>query len=93
MVIVELPLPAANETVLPLTGWLLPSKSVAVIVEVVVPSAVTDVGLALNVDALALTAPAVKLTAAVCVTVMLSALSVAVYVTDSTTASLTVKLA
>ena len=78
VVIVELPLPAVNETVLPLTGRLLPSKSVTVIVEVVAPSAVTDVGLALTVDVLALTVPTVKFTVAVSVTVMVSVVSLAV---------------
>jgi hypothetical protein len=78
VVIVELPLPAVSETVLPLTGWLLPSKSVTVIVEVVVPSAVTDVGFALTVEAVALTVPAEKFTVAVCVIVTLSVVSFAV---------------
>jgi hypothetical protein len=63
--IVELPAPCDRVTVLPLTGLLFASKSVTVIVEVVVPSAVTEAGLALTVDLAALTAPAVKVTVAV----------------------------
>jgi hypothetical protein len=59
--IVELPLPAASVTVLPLTGLLPASSSVTVIVEVVEPSAATDVGLALTVDFDALTDPVVTL--------------------------------
>jgi hypothetical protein len=55
--IVELPLPAVSVTVLPLTGLLFASIRVTVIVEVVVPSAITDVGFALTVDTNALTAP------------------------------------
>ena len=53
----EFPLPAVNETALPLTGLLLASLSVTVMVEIVVPSAGTDVGLALTVDVVAETAP------------------------------------
>jgi hypothetical protein len=49
-------------TVLPLTGLLLTSRSVIVIVEVVVPSAVTVVGLAVTVDVVADTAPAPHVT-------------------------------
>jgi hypothetical protein len=63
--ITELPLPCASVTVFPLTGLLFASSSVTVIVEVVVPFAVTDVGLALTVDVVPLTAPAV--TVSVCV--------------------------
>ena len=63
--IVELPIPCARDTVLPLTGLLFASLSVTVIVEVDVPSAVTEVGLAATVDVPAFTAPAVKVTAAV----------------------------
>jgi len=65
VVMVELPLPAVSETVFPLTGWLNPSMRVTVTVEVVAPSAITEVGLALTVDALALTVPTVKFTVAV----------------------------
>src|SRR5437763_958057 len=64
VVIVELPLPAVSETVLPLTGLLFASLSVAVMVEVVEPSAVTEVGLALTVDVLALTVPAARVNVA-----------------------------
>jgi hypothetical protein len=70
----------AKVTVLPLTGLLLVSRSVTVIVEVATPSAVTVVGLAVTVDAVADTAPAVNVTAAVCVTVIASVVSVAVSV-------------
>jgi hypothetical protein len=67
-------------TVLPLTGLLLASRSVIVIVEVATPSAATVVGAAVTVDTVADTAPAVNATDAVCVTVMLSVVSVAVIV-------------
>ena len=76
--IVELPVPCERVTVLPLTGWLFASIRVTVIVEVVEPSAVTEVGLALTVDLVALAGPATKLTVAVCVIVTLSVVSFAV---------------
>jgi len=76
--IIELPVPAARVTVLPLTGLLLPSLSVTVIVEAVEPSATTDAGLAATVDFDALTTPSVKVTEAVGVTVIESVVSVAV---------------
>jgi hypothetical protein len=75
---VELPVPCDKVTVFPLTGLLCASWSVTVMVEVVEPSAVTEVGLALTVDVPAFTAPAVKVTVAVWVMVTLSVLSVAV---------------
>src|SRR2546422_407223 len=78
VVIVELPLPAVSETTLPLTGWLATSLSVTVIVDVVDPSAGTDVGFALTVDVLALTGPTVKFTVAVWLIVIESVVSVAV---------------
>src|SRR5438477_788768 len=90
---VELPAPCANVAVLPLTGWLFASLSVTVIVEVATPSAASHVAVALTVDVPALTGPTVKFTVAVWVTVTESVVSVAVYVTDSTTVSFTVKLA
>jgi hypothetical protein len=65
-------------TVFPLTGLLLLSNKVTVIVEVVTPSAVTDVGLAVTVDFVALTGPGVNVTEAVWVMLMLSVLSFAV---------------
>ncbi len=74
----SLPLPCARVTVLPLTGWLEESLRVTVIVEVVEPSATTEAGLALTVDALALTVPTVKFTGAVWVTVTVSVVSFAV---------------
>jgi hypothetical protein len=49
-VIVEEPEPAASETDLPETGLPFVSFSVTVIVEVLVPFAVTEPGLALTVD-------------------------------------------
>jgi hypothetical protein len=52
----------AKVTVLPLTGLLLASRKVIVIVDVVVPSATTDVGLATTVEVVAETAPAVHVT-------------------------------
>src|SRR5205814_1094674 len=91
--IVELPLPAVSETVLPLTGLLFASLSVAVMVEVVAPSAATEAGLALRVDVLALTVPAVKVTVAGGVTVMLSVVSSLLDALPISTVSLTVKVA
>src|SRR5580704_16529850 len=61
--ITELPVFLASVTVLPLTGLLFASFSVTVIVEVVTPSATTDVGLALTVDSDALGVPSVMLNA------------------------------
>jgi hypothetical protein len=61
--IVELPLPAVRDTALPVTGLPPASFRVTVIVEVVAPSARTDVGLAVTVDTEALTAPVVILKA------------------------------
>jgi hypothetical protein len=67
-------------TVLPATGLPLASNSVTVIVEVATPSAVTVAGLADTVEVVGDTAPAVKVTAAVWVMVMVSVVSVAVIV-------------
>jgi hypothetical protein len=75
---VELPAPCASVTVFPPIARLLASLSVTVIVEVVVPSAVTEGGLALTVDVPAFTGPTVKLTVAVWVTLILSLESLAV---------------
>jgi len=58
----------------------LTSRSVIVMIDVATPSAVTVVGLAVTVEAVADTAPAVKVTEAVWVTVMRSVVSVAVIV-------------
>jgi hypothetical protein len=77
---VTVPSVAATLTVLPLTGLLFASRSVTVTVDVATPSATTVVGLAVTVEALADTAPAVKVTLAVCVSVMVSVTSVAVIV-------------
>ena len=57
--IVELPDPCASVTVFPLTGLSLTSLRVTVIVEVVEPSATTEVGLALTVEWPALAVPPV----------------------------------
>jgi hypothetical protein len=65
VVIVELPPLLASVTVFPLTGRLLASRRVTVIVEVVTLSAGTEVGLALTVDVVALTGPTVNVTVAV----------------------------
>ncbi len=62
------PLDDDNATVEPLTGLLFPSLTVIVIVEVVVPSAVTLNGLADTVDVAADGEPAVNVTVAVDVT-------------------------
>ena len=70
------PLVFANVTVFPDTGFPLASFSVTVIVEVVEPSATTDVGDAVTVDWLALAGPAVNVTVAVWVMVRLSVVSV-----------------
>ena len=78
VVIVEEPLPLASVTVLPEMGCNCASISVTVTVEVATPFAVTDVGEALTVDWAAVTGPAVKLTVAVWVTVIVSVVSVAV---------------
>ena len=75
---VELPAPCARVTVLPLTARLLASLSMAVMVEVVAPSAVTEVGLAVTLEFPAVGVPTVKFTVAVWVTVILSAVSFAV---------------
>jgi hypothetical protein len=77
---VSVPNVVARLTALPFTGLLFASRNVTVIVEVATPSAVTLAGLAVTVDALAETAPAVKVTLAVCVTVIVSVTSVAVIV-------------
>jgi hypothetical protein len=70
----------ASVTVFPLTGLPLPSRSMTVMVEVVIPSATTVVGLAVTVEVVADTAPAVNVTAAVWATVRVSVVSVAVIV-------------
>jgi hypothetical protein len=77
---VIVPSVAARLTVFPLTGLLFASRSVTVIVDVAIPSAVTVVGLAVTVEAVADTAPAVNVTEAVCVSVTVSVVSVAVIV-------------
>jgi hypothetical protein len=59
---VELPLPAVSVTVFPDTGLLFASFKVTVIVEVVEPSATTEVGDATTVDTVDDTGPAVTVT-------------------------------
>ena len=83
----------ARVTVLPETGLLLASLSVTVIVEVVLPSAVTEAGEADTADWAAVTAPAVKVTVAVCVTVTVSVVSVAVKTSAPAMVDLTVNVA
>ena len=87
VVIVEEPPDLASVTVLPATGFDCASRSVTVIVELVEPSAVTEAGAALTVDCAAVTAPAVKLTDAVCATVIESVVSCAVKTVVSATVS------
>jgi hypothetical protein len=83
---------AASVTALPETGLPLASVSVTVIVEVAIPFARTEVGLAVAVDLLALTVPAVKVTVTDPITTP-SVVSVAVRVTDCANVSVTVKVA
>jgi len=92
--ITGMPLPEIfpSVTVLPLTGLLCASSKVTVKVEVEVPSAVNEVGNALSVDLLDDTAPAVKVTLAVCVMVTESELSVAVKTSVAAVADFTVKV-
>ena len=78
VVIVEEPPHFASVTVLPETGCDWASFRVTVIVELATPFAVTDAGAALTVDWAAVTGPTVKVTVAVCVTVIASVVSVAV---------------
>jgi hypothetical protein len=77
---VTVPSVAARLTVFPLTGLLLASRNVTVIVDVARPSAVTDAGLAVTVDVVADTAPAVNVTLVVWMSVTVSVTSVAVIV-------------
>src|SRR5919198_1605879 len=92
-VIDDEPEPAASETVTPLSAWSVRSRTVTVTVEAVEPSAVTVAGDATTEECEADGAPGVKVTVAVWVTVMPSAGTDAVYVVDSTAASLTVNVA
>ncbi|PYV14185.1 MAG: hypothetical protein DMG21_19015, partial [Acidobacteria bacterium] len=63
--IVELPVPCDKVTVLPLTGLLLPFFTVTVTVEIVEPSAVTEVGSAFTVELVALAGPKLAVAAKV----------------------------
>jgi len=69
VVTVELPLPAARVTALPLTGEPPPLSRVTVIVAVELPSATTDVGLAATVELAALTGERTDVAAAAPVSV------------------------
>src|SRR5436190_9038463 len=82
-----------SETVFPATRFPCASFSVTVTVAVVDPSASTEPELVATVDVDALTAPGTNWTSAVWATVTESVVSVAVYVTVSATASLTVNVA
>jgi predicted transglutaminase-like cysteine proteinase len=95
VVMVGLPEPEvlASVTVLPDTGLLLASFNVTVIVEVVLPFAVTDVGVADTVDCAAVTGPTVNVTVAVAVTVTVSVVSVAVKTSAAGVVDFTVKVA
>ena len=77
-VIVEEPAPWASVTVWPASRWAKASLAVTVIVELAVPFASTELGAAATVELVASTAPAVKETVAVWVTVTVSVVSVAV---------------
>ena len=78
---------------MPDTTLLFTSFNVTVIVEVVVPSAVTELGEAETVDWAAVTAPAVKVTVAVWVTVIVSVVSVAVNTSTAAVVDFTVNVA
>ena len=78
VVIVEEPPPWASVTVWPATGLAKASLAVTVIVAVAVPLAATVPGAAETVELVASTAPEVKLTVAVWLTVTESVVSVAV---------------
>lgn len=84
---------AERLTVLLLMGLLLASKRVTVTIAVAVLSARTEVGETVTVDALAETAPGVKITVAEPVNVMLSVVLVAVMVLVSALVDLIVKIA
>ena len=80
-VIVELPVAAVRDTIFPATGRPSPpawSCNVTVIVDAVVPSDGTDIGLAITVEFAGVTTGAVNMTDAVSVIVTLSVVSSAV---------------
>ena len=93
MVGVPAPEDLASVTVFPDTGLLLASSRVTVMVEVVLPFAVTKVGDATTVDTVEDTAPAVNVTVAVCVTTIESVVSVAVKTSEAAVVDLTGKVA
>jgi hypothetical protein len=82
----------ASVTVLPETGALPRVKSVTVIVDVVTPLAVTEVGDAVTVEVVGSGAPTAKFTVAVCATTTLSVVSVAVKTAESTVVDFAVKV-
>jgi len=82
----------ASVTVRPSTGLLPASFKVTVIVELVTPSAATEIGDADTVELAALTASDAKVTVAVCVIVTLSVVSVAVKTGEPTVEDFTVKV-
>ena len=73
-VITELPVAALKLTVLPDTGLPAPSFSVTVIVEVLIPFAATDAGLALTVESVGLMAVTIKLAVEVASAVLVAVL-------------------
>src|SRR5665213_576201 len=93
VVIVELDGVPVSVIVLPLTGLLLASRAVTVIVEVEVPSAVSEVGLATTVEAVVDTGPAMKATVGAWATVTFWVVSLAVKVTVCAVVSVTEKVA
>ena len=94
VVINDAPLPAVSVTVSPISGLLLASLAVTVIVEELVPLAYCDVGLATTVEFVADAGPATKATVGVCVTITeVPVVSVAVYVTVWAVVSATVNVA
>jgi hypothetical protein len=80
VILSEAPRLEVRATVLPETGLLFMSSRVTVTVEVVEPSATSEVGERVTLEALTFTAPTVKVTAAVAVTVTESVVSIPVKV-------------
>src|SRR5258708_4711548 len=91
---VGLPGPAllVSATVLPPTGWFSASLRVAVMVDVVVPSAGTDVGAAATEELAGITGPVVNVTVAICGITTLSVVSVAWKASVPTVSDFTVKV-
>ncbi len=80
MIVSAAPRDDAKLTIFPLIGLPLASRNVTVIVDVAIPSAVTVTGLALTVETVTDTGPAVNVTEAVWVIVTVSVVSTAVIV-------------